>query len=177
MKTRWSQTLLTSIQWQDKRKWAQREIQEIHFKLRKSFFTVREVKYWHRLPRVAAESPALEIHKTPLDMILSNLLHLSLQWTEGLDHRFLSTSTILWFSDSEQRNNLFLSSFQQFSPIFSLFSCFPWEISQKNPNSSNFRSQLLKFRLSLISFGLFSVGSSWNGCIKLNIAFPLRSYS
>lgn len=40
----------------------------------KKFFTVRYVRYWHRLLREALASPSLEVAKVRLDGILSNLL-------------------------------------------------------------------------------------------------------
>ena len=41
---------------------------------RKTFFTVRVVKHWNRLPRDVVEAPSLEIFKTRLDRALSNLI-------------------------------------------------------------------------------------------------------
>lgn len=98
--------------------------------------------------------------QTPLDMNLDNLPWLILLGAEGLNHRHLSAFTILWFSNTRQRNQLFLSSFQQFLSASRLFSCFQWETSPKNLSSWNNKSQLWKFRLSLISFGLFSIDNS-----------------
>ena len=43
----------------------------------KHFFTVRVTEHCHRLPREAVESPALEILKSRLDMVLGNWLYLS----------------------------------------------------------------------------------------------------
>lgn len=38
--------------------------------IRKNFFTVRVVRHWHRLLRVAVEPPSLKILKTRLDTAL-----------------------------------------------------------------------------------------------------------
>ena len=42
--------------------------------IRKKFFTMRVVRYWHRLPREAVDAPTLEVFKARLDGALSNLL-------------------------------------------------------------------------------------------------------
>ncbi|KAK4820055.1 hypothetical protein QYF61_017901 [Mycteria americana] len=42
--------------------------------IRKTFFTVRVTKPWHRLPRKVVESASLEIFKSHLDTVLSNRL-------------------------------------------------------------------------------------------------------
>jgi len=42
--------------------------------MRKSFFTLRVMEHWNRLPREVVESPSLEIFKTRLDKLLYNLL-------------------------------------------------------------------------------------------------------
>ncbi|KAK4829331.1 hypothetical protein QYF61_003207 [Mycteria americana] len=42
--------------------------------LRKTFFTVRVVRHWNRLPREAVEAPSLETFKVRLDGALSNLI-------------------------------------------------------------------------------------------------------
>jgi len=42
--------------------------------MRRNFFTLRVMEPWSRLPRGAVESPSLEIFKTLLDKLLSNLL-------------------------------------------------------------------------------------------------------
>jgi len=44
-----------------------------HLHRRKSFFTVKVVKHWHRLPREAVESPSEEIFKAQMEKVLSNL--------------------------------------------------------------------------------------------------------
>ena len=42
--------------------------------MRKSFFPLRVMEPWNRLPREVVESPSLEIFKTRLDKVLYNLL-------------------------------------------------------------------------------------------------------
>lgn len=42
--------------------------------MRKNLFTVRVMDLWNSLPRDIAESPSLEILKTPLDTFLCGLL-------------------------------------------------------------------------------------------------------
>ncbi|KFO87104.1 hypothetical protein N320_11031, partial [Buceros rhinoceros silvestris] len=42
--------------------------------VRRSFFTVRVVKHWNRFPREVVESVSLDIFKTLLGVVLSNLL-------------------------------------------------------------------------------------------------------
>ncbi|KFM14013.1 hypothetical protein AS27_12656, partial [Aptenodytes forsteri] len=42
--------------------------------LRKTFFTLRVVKHWHRLPREVVGAPSLETFKVGLDGALSNLI-------------------------------------------------------------------------------------------------------
>jgi len=41
---------------------------------RKKFFTIRVVKYWHRLPREVVNAPSLKTFKVRLDEALSNLV-------------------------------------------------------------------------------------------------------
>ena len=41
---------------------------------RKKFFTVREVRHWHGLPREPVDAPSLEAFKARLDRALSNLI-------------------------------------------------------------------------------------------------------
>jgi len=52
------------------------KLREGRFRLdiRKTFFTLRVVKHWHRLPREVVEAPTLEIFKARLDGALSNLV-------------------------------------------------------------------------------------------------------
>jgi len=42
--------------------------------IRKNVFTMRVVKYWHRLPREAVDAPSLEIFKARLDGALRHLI-------------------------------------------------------------------------------------------------------
>ncbi|KFV48751.1 hypothetical protein N341_11358, partial [Tyto alba] len=42
--------------------------------IRKTFFTVRVVRRWHRVPREAVAAPSLEGFKARLDGALSNLV-------------------------------------------------------------------------------------------------------
>jgi len=39
-----------------------------------TFFTVRVVKHWNRLPREAVDAPSLAVFKARLDEALSNLV-------------------------------------------------------------------------------------------------------
>jgi len=41
----------------------------------KTFFTVRVVKHWHRLPREVVEAPSPETFKVKLDRALSNQVY------------------------------------------------------------------------------------------------------
>jgi len=52
------------------------KLREGRFRLdiRKKFFTMREVKYWHKLPREVVDAPSLETFKARLDGALSNLV-------------------------------------------------------------------------------------------------------
>ncbi|KFP13068.1 hypothetical protein Z169_01617, partial [Egretta garzetta] len=42
--------------------------------IRKTFFTMRVVKHWNRLPREVVKAPSLEAFKARLDGALSNLI-------------------------------------------------------------------------------------------------------
>ncbi|KFV79763.1 hypothetical protein N308_04309, partial [Struthio camelus australis] len=47
---------------------------KFHLNLRRNFLTVRVTEHRNRLPREVVEYPSLEIFKTPLELILGNLL-------------------------------------------------------------------------------------------------------
>jgi len=65
------------------------KLRESRFRLdiRKTFFTMRVVKHWNRLPREVVEDPSLEIFKAGLHRAVSNLVYLrmSLLTAGGLD--------------------------------------------------------------------------------------------
>ena len=52
------------------------KLEEGRFRLaiRKTFFALRVVKHWHRLPREVADAPSLETFKVRLDGALSNVI-------------------------------------------------------------------------------------------------------
>ncbi|GAB0205205.1 hypothetical protein GRJ2_002986100 [Grus japonensis] len=52
------------------------KLKEGQFRLdvRKTFFTVRVVRHWNRLPREAVDAPSLEVFKTRLDEALGNVV-------------------------------------------------------------------------------------------------------
>ncbi|PKU40072.1 hypothetical protein llap_9627 [Limosa lapponica baueri] len=50
------------------------EHKRFHSNMRKNFFTVKVTEPWNGLPREVVESPSLEIFKTHLDAVLSNIL-------------------------------------------------------------------------------------------------------
>lgn len=58
--------------------WHKLKYQKLQLNTEKTFFTVRVVKDWNRLPREVMESSSLEIFKTQLHNALSNLLYLTL---------------------------------------------------------------------------------------------------
>lgn len=81
-------TYHSGAQREDKWYRTQIKIQVIPFKQKKSFFIVRVVKQWNMLPRKVVESPSLEILRTQLYMVLSNLLliHPALSRALGLNN-------------------------------------------------------------------------------------------
>jgi len=52
------------------------KLKEGRFRLdtRKTFFTMKVVRHWHRVPREAVAAPSLAVFKTRLDGALSNLV-------------------------------------------------------------------------------------------------------
>ncbi|KFQ07767.1 hypothetical protein N330_13692, partial [Leptosomus discolor] len=42
--------------------------------IRKTFFTMRVVRHWNRLPREAVDAPSLKVFQARLDEALSNLV-------------------------------------------------------------------------------------------------------
>jgi len=52
------------------------KLKESRFRLdiRKTFFTVRMVRHWNRLPREVVDAPSLEVFKARVDGALSNLV-------------------------------------------------------------------------------------------------------
>jgi len=52
------------------------KLKEVRFRLdiRKTFFTIRVVKHWHKLPREVVDAPSLETLKVRLDGAVSNLI-------------------------------------------------------------------------------------------------------
>jgi len=44
--------------------------------VRKTFFTIRVVRHWHRLPRELVDAPSLVTFKVRLNRVLSNLMEL-----------------------------------------------------------------------------------------------------
>ncbi|KFQ25890.1 hypothetical protein N332_13550, partial [Mesitornis unicolor] len=50
------------------------EHRRLNLNMRKSFFTVKVVEHWNRLPRDVVESSPLETFKTRLDTFLCDLV-------------------------------------------------------------------------------------------------------
>jgi len=68
------------------------KLREGRFRLdiKKKFFKMRVVKYWHRLPREVVEAPSLETFKVRLDGAVSSLIKFLLTaGAVGLDAPFL----------------------------------------------------------------------------------------
>lgn len=58
----WRQFLLTGVQGQDKRLWAQTETQVFsEYQEEETLLAVRLTRHWHRLPREVEECPSVEI--------------------------------------------------------------------------------------------------------------------
>ena len=56
---------------------------KLQLKMRKTFFPLRGMEPWNRLPREAVESPSLEIFQTRLDAVLCSLLWVTLLQQDG----------------------------------------------------------------------------------------------
>jgi len=70
----WGQALFSSAQQQDRGNGHKLKQRKFQLKMRKNFFPLRVTEHWHRLPREAVESPALEIFQPRLDKVLCSLL-------------------------------------------------------------------------------------------------------
>jgi len=95
------------------------KLREGRFRLdiRKTFFTLRVVKPWHRFPREVVDAPSLETFKVRLDAALSNLmcLKMSLLTARGLDQMafkgaFQPCQIGVWEKDAECFPKRILSS-------------------------------------------------------------------
>jgi len=60
-----------------------RKQRNFQLNMRKNFFPRRVTEHWNRLPRGAVESPSLETFKPRLDVVLCNLLWVTLLWQGG----------------------------------------------------------------------------------------------
>lgn len=76
--------------------------------IRKILFTLRMVEHWNNLPRLAVESPSLELFKTQLDEVLHNLLYLALLWTgcwtrQSPEVPTIPSISVIWCPLQEER--------------------------------------------------------------------------
>lgn len=71
----------------DQWKWFQTKRGEIYIDIRNKYFTVRVVRYWHRLLRDVVDALSVKTFKVSLDQSLNNLIELwmSLYIAEKLD--------------------------------------------------------------------------------------------
>jgi len=71
----------------DQWKWFQTKRGEIYIDIRNKYFTVRVVRYWHRLLRYVVDALSVKTFKVSLDQSLNNLIELwmSLYIAEKLD--------------------------------------------------------------------------------------------
>ena len=114
---------------------------------RKNFFPLRVTEPW---PRLAVESPSLEIFKPRLDKVLCSLLWVTLLGQRvglGDPQRSLPSPTILWFCDFYQSasislpaNSIFVLNtiFHSLTCLFSLLTCVH-ELNLTFPRLSVFR--------------------------------------
>jgi len=110
-----SMTLSQSLPFPDEL-WRSIFLWKFRLNMRKSFFPLRIMEHWNRLPREVVESPSLEILKTRLDAVLCSLLWVTLlRRGVGLDdpQRSLPTPTILWFCVCHDHGYLHLSAWRR----------------------------------------------------------------
>lgn len=90
--------ILSSIQQQGKRQWAQTDIEKNTLKHKTpTYCSIREVKHWNRLPKEIVESPSVEIIPPGQHTQQPALVRPVLSRSAGLDDLQVSlpTSTIL----------------------------------------------------------------------------------